>query len=272
MRWAYIINESGVTHISGNNCHFLESEITEVNTNTKEQEVNGVDGVLIGNNTFGSFELTLNFYYDGVDSSDLTLFAEKIKKIVHTREPMYVVHSDFPARKYAFNRASVDWEKITNSDTTFSITFNVYKGYSESLYPTDQFSLGDGKWQFESGLVPDSNIKYKHTRTLFDIFNGSSDTIDPRHGHKLEIRVRLATETGFKIINKKTGDVFEYKGSLKANQSFVIDGGYAYKDEKRCGRQTNHGILKLAPGYNTFEVWGKISNFEIEFVFPFIYR
>ena len=76
----------------------------------------------------------------------------------------------------------------------------------------------------------------------------------------------------FKIINKKTGDVFEYKGSLKANQSFVIDGGYAYKDEKRCGRQTNHGILKLAPGYNTFEVWGKISNFEIEFVFPFIYR
>ena len=272
MRWAYIINESGTTHISGNNCHFLESEITEVNTKSTEQEINGVDGVLIGNNTFGPFELTLNFYYDGVDSSDLTLFAEKIKKIIHTREPMYVVHSEFPARKYAFNRASVDWEKITNSDTTFSITFNVYKGYSESLYPTDQFSLGDGKWQFESGLVPDSNIKYKHTRTLFDIFNGSSDTIDPRHGHKLKIRVRLATETGFKIINKKTGDVFEYKGSLKANQSFVIDGGYAYKDEKRCGRQTNHGILKLSPGYNTFEVWGKISNFEIEFVFPFIYR
>jgi len=272
LRWAYIIDESKVTHISGNNCHFLESEITEVNTKTKEQEISGVDGVLVGANTFDAFELTLKFYYNGVDNSDLILFTEKIKRIIHTRNPMYVVHSEMARRKYAFNSAKIEWEKITNSDVTFSIVFNCFKGYSESLYPTDQFSLGDGKWQFESGLVPDSNIKYKHTRTLFDIFNGSSDTIDPRHGHKLKIRVRLATETGFKIINKKTGDVFEYKGSLKANQSFVIDGGYAYKDEKRCGRQTNHGIITLAPGYNTFEVWGKISDFEIEFIFPFIYR
>ena len=272
MRWAYIIDESEVTHISGKGCHFLESEITEVNTKTKEQEISGVDGVLVGTNTFDAFELTLKFYYDGVDNSDIILFTEKIKRIVHARRPMYVVHSEMPGRKYAFNSAKIEWEKITVSDMTFSIVFNCYKGYSESLYLTDQFSLIDGKWQFESGLVPDSTIKYIHSRSLFEIFNGSNDTIDPRHGHRLKIRVQLATDTGFKIVNKATGDVFEYKGTLKANQSFILDGGYAYKDEKRCGRQTNHGIITLAPGYNTFEVWGKISDFKIEFIFPFIYR
>lgn len=272
MRWAYIIDESGVTHISGNDCHFLESEITEVNTKTTEQEIAGTDGVLVGANTFDSFELTLKFYFDGVDSSDLILFTEKIKKIIHTRKPMYVVHSELPARKYAFNRASVDWEKITNSDTTFSITFNVYKGYSESLYMTDQFSLGDGKWQFESGLVPDRNIKYKHTRQKFSIYNGSSDTINPRMRHQLQIWIRLKTTTGFRLVNKTTGDVFEYKGKLDTNQSFLIDGAYPYIEKKRCGRLTNHGLITLAPGYNDFEIWGTVSNVEMQFIFPFIYR
>ena len=82
MRWAYIMHEEKKTFISENNCHFLESEITEVNTRTKEQEISGGDGVLVGANTFGSFELSLNFYYDGTDSNDLKLFVEKLKKIM----------------------------------------------------------------------------------------------------------------------------------------------------------------------------------------------
>ncbi|MDN6699371.1 MAG: phage tail family protein [Staphylococcus equorum] len=88
MRWAYIINGSEKTFISQNNCHFLESEITEVDTRTKEQEIAGGDGVLVGSNTFGPFELTLKFYYDGIDKSDLILFTEKIKGIIHTRNAM----------------------------------------------------------------------------------------------------------------------------------------------------------------------------------------
>lgn len=259
-----------LTNIKGLKFLDFEEEGVEVQTNT--QSVNGVDGVLMGPSTFGPFSLVLNFAFKGVDIKDYHLVKQKLRGLLFTREPYYVWHSDMPGKKYAVYCEENTIENLTSSFGTFSLKFVVFKGYSESLYPTDQFSLGDGKWQFENGLVPDSDIKYKHTRTLFEIFNGSSDTIDPRHSHKLKIRVRLATETGFKIINKETGDVFEYTGKLKANQSFVIDGGYAYKDEKRCGRQTNHGILRLAPGYNTFEVWGKISNFEIEFVFPFIYR
>lgn len=251
---------------------FLDYVDGDVQIKNNNLEINGVDGTLPSASSFSSYELELRCIFKGVDTKDYHLFKQKLRTIVYRRDPYYIWHSDAPGKKYAVIPISTDVENIYDRNGEITLKFNVFKGYSESLYLTDQFSLGDGKWQFENGLVPDNDIKYKHTRTLFKIFNGSSDTIDPRHSHKLKIRIRLATETGFKIINKETGDVFEYTDELKANQSFVIDGGYAYKDEKRCGRQTNHGILRLAPGYNTFEVWGKISNFEIEFVFPFIYR
>ena len=276
MKWAYIIDDSEVTSISGNRCHFLESEITDVDTKTKEQEIAGGDGVLIGANNFGSFELTLKFYYDGVDDSDLILFTEKIKRIVHTRNAMYVVHSDIPGRKYAFNSAKIEWEKITNSDMTFSIVFNCYKGYAESLYDTDQFSLMSDNWQFGSGLVPDDTISYNHTRTNFEIFNGSSDTINPRMRHRLKIYIQLNAKNGFRLVNKTTGDIFDYKKEIDINTPLTLEGGYPFlhvnTSKIRCGRSTNHGIITLAPGYNKFEIWGNTSNVNIKFIFPFIYR
>lgn len=276
MKWAYIIDDSGVTSISGNRCHFLESEITEVNTTTKEQEIAGGDGVLIGANNFGSFELTLKFYYDGVDSSDLILFTEKIKRIVHTRNAMYVVHSDIPGRKYAFNSATIEWEKITDSDLTFSIVFNCYKGYAESLYDTDQFSLMSDNWQFGSGLVPDDTISYNHKKAKFEIFNGSSDTINPRLRHKIKIYIQLDAPNGFELVNRTTGDIFKYTKEITTSTPLTIEGGYPFlhvnMSKIRCGRSTNHGIITLAPGYNKFEIWGNISNVNIKFIFPFIYR
>lgn len=234
--------------------------------------INGLDGELPGAISFAPFNLILRFGVDGHDTEDVYLAEQKLRNLFFKRNYYFVITSDLPNKKFAVSNPTITPTVKDSSSIELEVTFQVYKGYSESLYLTDQFSLGDGKWQFENGLVPDNTIKYKHTRSLFDIFNGSNDTIDPRHSHELKIRIRLATDTGFKLVNKETGDVFEYKGKLKANQSFLIDGGYPYKDQQRCGRQTNHGIIKLAPGYNTFEVWGKISNFEIEFVFPFIYR
>ncbi|MCD8872132.1 phage tail domain-containing protein [Staphylococcus gallinarum] len=267
-----ITNDKTINLTDFDNFIYLDFVENDVQMNTNTTEINGVDGVLTGASNFAPFDLELNFIFLGVDIKDYHLFKSKLRSIVYQRDPYYVWHSDMPGKKYAVLPSATEIEDLYSRNGKVTLKFSVFKGYSESLYLTDQFSLGDGKWQFENGLVPDSDIKYKHTRTLFEIFNGSSDTIDPRYSHKLKIRIRLATETGFKVINKETGDVFEYTGKLKANQSFVIDGGYAYKDKKRCGRQTNHGILRLAPGYNTFEVWGKISDFEIEFVFPFIYR
>ena len=259
-----------LTNIKGLKFLDYEEEGVEVQTNT--QSVNGVDGVLMGPSTFGPFNLVLNFSFKGVDNKDYKLVKQKLRGLLFQRDPFYIWHSDSPGKKYAVYCEENSIENLTPIFGTFSIKFVVYKGYSESLYPTDQFSLGDGKWQFESGLVPDRNIKYKHTRQKFSIYNGSSDTINPRMRHQLQIWIRLKTTTGFRLVNKTTGDVFEYKGKLDTNQSFLIDGAYPYIEKKRCGRLTNHGLITLAPGYNDFEIWGTVSNVEMQFIFPFIYR
>lgn len=274
-RWLKLITENGTVVVQEEIPGLLflgarESPPVTISNNVKMQ---GVDGELPGTINYDPFNLTIYLGFDGYDIEDVGLAEQKIRGLFNTRTRYYVVHSQTPCKKYAVDPPDIGPPEFLDATAlTFEITFTVYKGYSESLYDTDQFSLIDGKWQFESGLVPDNTIKYIHNRSLFDIFNGSQDTINPRYSHRLKIRIQLETDTGFKLVNKATGDVFEYKGTLKANQSFILDGGYAYKDEKRCGRQTNHGIITLAPGYNTFEVWGKISNFEIEFIFPFIYR
>lgn len=272
MRWAYIIDESEEITITGNGCHFLESEIIDVETRTKEQEMPGRDGVLVGSNTFGSFELTLKFYYEGADSSDLLLFTEKIKKIVHTRQPMYVVHSEMPGRKHAFNSAKIEWEKITNSDVTFSIVFNCYKGYSESLKDTSDIDFLSEYWQYENGVVSDE-ITYKFNSKRFRVFNGSSDTINPIIGHKLKIRIKGSGSNGFRIINHMTGDRFEYTGSLKSYQTFEINNVHPLIDNRRVGYLTNYEWISLKEGFNNIEIEGiGLTIDSVEFIFDFIYR
>lgn len=251
---------------------FLDATEEDVETNVNSLEIKGTDGVMMGPSTFGPFKLILRFSYIGEDITDYKLVKTKLRNLLYQRNPYYVVHSDMPGKKYAVYCENNAIEDLTSKFGTFEMTFQVYKGYSESLYKTDQYSLMSDKWQFENGVMPDADIKYKHTRQKFSIYNGSSDTINPRMRHQLKIWIRLKTNIGFKLVNKTTGDVFEYKGKLETNQSFLIDGAYPYIEKERCGRLTNHGLITLAPGYNDFEIWGTVSDFEIQFIFPFIYR
>ena len=254
------------------NLRFLDAKEEDVETIVNSQEIRGTDGVMIGPSNFGPFKLILRFSYLAEDITDYKLMKSKLRSILYQRKTYYVIHSDMPSKKYAVYCESNAIEDLTSKFGTFEVTFQVYKGYSESLYKTDQFSLLSDKWQFESGIMPDREISYKHTRQKFSIYNGSSDTIDPRMRHDLQIWIRLNTTTGFKLVNKTTGDIFEYKGKLQTNQSFLIDGAYPYIENKRCGRLTNKAIVTLAPGYNDFEIWGSVSHVNLQFIFPFIYR
>ena len=157
---------------------------------------------------------------------------------------------------------------------TFSIIFSCFKGYSESLKETDEFSLSSGKWQLENGLLADDNIKYKHNTNKFQIYNGSSDTIAPfPHRHKLIIKLNVNAPKGFKLINRTTGDTFEQKKAITKSKQIIINGIYPTIDGKRVGIDTNHEWLSLTPGYNDIEITGTdISEPTAEFIFPFIYR
>ncbi|PTI10691.1 phage tail protein [Staphylococcus xylosus] len=255
------------------NLKFLDfiEEGVEVKPNTVE--MNGTDGLLIGPNSFGPFNLILNFSFKGYDSTDLRLIKQKLRGLLFRREPYYVWHSDLPGKKYAVYCTEDGNESLTNSFATFAITFVVFKGYSESLRDTNDIELLQENVQFEQGLDLADKLKYKHSEKSFSIFNGSTDIIDPLKRHKLIIQMSVESPNGFKIRNKTTGDVFEYKKKIKKTQKFILNGVYPYVDKKRVGIDTNYSYLTLATGINNIVIEGDgVEQVDIEFIFNYIYR
>ena len=253
---------------------FLDFEEEDVDARVNTTEIQGMDGVLMSPFSFGPFNLKLRFFYRGTDSKDYRLMKQKLRGMLFKRTPYFINHSDMPGIKYAVYCEENAITDIAHKYGEFEITFVVYKGYSESLYETNQYDKTSDKWQFGNGLLVNDDIKYKHNATSFRIFNGSSDTIAPfPHRHKLVIKINVNAPNGFKLHNRTTGDVFEYKKAIKSNQQLIINGVYPTINGKRVGINTNHEWLSLAPGYNDIEITGTdITQSTVEFIFPFIYR
>lgn len=252
---------------------FLSHVEEDVDVQPNTQEINGVDGILLGPSTFGPFNLVLNFSFKGLDTKDLKLYKQKLRNILYQREPYYVWHSDAPGKKYAVYCDSNDNDDLTNSFATFKVTFVVFRGYSESLKDTRQFSLSSGDWQFEAVARADDSIKYTHTSDYFDIYNGSSDTIDPLLRHKLQIQIKADAPEGITIRNLTTEDKFVYKKPLTPSKTLTIQGVHPLLDGNRVGIDTNWQWITLAPGYNTIKIEDdSIKSVETQWSFNFIYR
>lgn len=274
-KWVKMITENGTTDLTDiDGLMYLDFKEEDVESRINLQEISGVDGGLLSPISFAPFNLILRFVYSGVDVTDYHLLKKQLRSMLYSRTPFYIVHSDMPGMKYAVITDSTAVEDLYGRNGEFEITFTVYKGYSESLYETNQYDKTSDKWQFGNGLLVNDDIKYKHNTTSFKIFNGSSDTIAPfPHRHKLIIKLNVNAPNGFKLHNRTTGDVFEYKKAITKSKQIIINGIYPTIDGKRVGIDTNHEWLTLVPGYNDIEIIGTdITEPTAEFIFPFIYR
>lgn len=254
---------------------FLDYNEEGVEVQVNSTEMKGRDGVgLLGPATFGPFNLVLRFFYSGQDLNDYKLIKQKMRGLLFRREPYLIVHSDQPGKKYSVYCDENAIEDIGTRFGIFEVKFVVYKGYSESLLDTGQYSLSNAnKWQFEGGNLSDSNIKYKHTTTNFRIYNGSTDAINPTLGYEMKIKINVDAPNGFKLTNNTTGDVFEYKKAIKKNQQLVIDGVHPIINKQRVGKDTNWGWINLKEGINDIEITGKsLGSSTVEFIFNFVYR
>ena len=273
-KWVRIFDEKEnqyITDIEG--LRFLDYEEEGVENRVNATEIQSVDGVLLSPSTFGPFNLKLRFFYRGADITDYKLVKQKLRGMLFKRTPYFINHSDMPGIKYAVYCEENAITDIAHKYGEFEITFVVFKGYSESLMTTDNFSLNSDYWQFGNGLVTDPNIKYVHTKRKFQIYNGSTDTVTPIHRHQLITTMNINAPNGFTLHNKTTGDKFTYKKKIRDTDTVVLNGVYPFKNKKHCGIDTNHEYITLAEGYNDFEVLGDgVEVKEIKFTFNFVYR
>lgn len=271
--WVKIIDENGERYIDEfEGLMFLDAKVSYPSENENSIVINGVDGMLPGAINFAPFNLILRFGYDGIDVNDTNLFEHHFRSLFNRRKPYAIVTSQLPGIKYSVNSASVNPTVKDFCSLELEVTLRVYKGYSESVNTTGKNFNFESNWMLENGVPLDLIPKYHHRTRNFQIWNGSTDTVDPRMRHKLKILIKTTSTNGFEILNSTTGDKFKYNKSINYNSNFVIEGVYAYKDGLRVGIDTNRGIITLAPGLNNFQINGDIKQIDIIFEFPFIYR
>lgn len=251
---------------------FLDYDEDGVEVRANIVETKGRDGVMVGKPSFGPYKLILRFFYAGIDLQDYNLFKHKLRGILFRRDPFYIVHSDMPGKKYAVYCEENSITDIGHKYGTFEVSFNVFKGFSESLKTTLDTDFLTDNWQFEDGLITDRDISYSHKSKGFQIWNGSNDIIDPLD-HRLIIKIKADAPNGFYMINHMTGERFEYYGSLTKSQTLILKGVHPIIGSSRVGFNTNFNWITLEKGMNNIEIDGKnVSNVSAEFDFNFVYR
>lgn len=275
-KWFEIIAEDETFYLNDYDGLIIDTiSKTQPNGNTQTTKIESLDGEIPDFTTYGEYDLEVEMLFRGIDKKDVDLFIFKINNKLSKRVPYYVRHSDLPFIKFAvYPSPKIETTKVTRKDWEIKITFTCYKGYSESYKTVKDMNFLDDNWQFEQNLKFDNDIKYEHTSENFDIYNGSSDTIDPSLNHFLKIVVNANAKDGITIKNNTTGDEIIYKSKLKKDDDFVIDGVYPFVNGNRVGRYTNFEWLTLAKGYNNISVLGTDVNDppNVKFDFNFIFK
>ena len=114
---------------------FLNSNEDDVQIKSNTQEVNGIDGLMVGSSTFAPFELELECVFSGQDVMDYRLFKSKLRALIYRRKPYYVWYSDMPGKKYAV---------LPNGSNTLMnhVIYTVKSDYVEPIHRLDQETVG----------------------------------------------------------------------------------------------------------------------------------
>lgn len=250
--------------------HLLDVDVSPAQTVNQTMTINGTDGELTFFNTYAPYTLEMSCFIESIDTTEQDFFETELRQKIHTRGPFYVRHGRMPNIKYAVNKVEYAKEESGRNYLKFKLIFNVFKGYSESHRTTvDYLNSDSDQWQFGTNLLSDELPVYIHTKNNFKIYNASSVAITPVMRHSLDIALTCVGNP--KVKNLTTGDVFIYNKTLNKKDVLLISGVYPFLNNNNCGRDTNHGIITLAPGWNEFFIEGAES-INIAFSFSFIFR
>lgn len=239
---------------------------------TTYEQIAGSDGNVDNGTTFGTRTITAKFYLDAKDYIDYTLAQKETWQTLFDYDPYYITWSRMPGIRFLVHIKPFEFSSISQISGTFDIDFEAFKGFAESVGRTDEdpIDMDSDKWQMVGqGFVLDEDLVYTNIPgNSFKIFNAGDITIDPRK-HDLTISIQGAGKPTLK--NLTTGDMFTYNKALASGDTLTIDGVYPLLNGVHCGRDTNHGLLTLAPGWNQFQLTG-LTNPKSSFGFRFLYK
>lgn len=255
-------------------------ECVEINRSSPTVEYNNLnyetdDGERETRNAvFNPFEIEVKIFVKHKNEYDKALKRSELDNLLVSRRSFYIVNELMPGKRYPVQTMSVEPEEELRDSTIYSVVFNCFKAYSESIESTMcKQDVTTQSWQFSQGLLP-IDYEYSFKRSNFSIFNIGDFAIDPRRKHYLRIVLKGESDGKVTITNKTNNTRFVYDKSLSSKKGETIEllGIEPYKNGVSCGIDCNKiGPIILEPGENKIQVQNT-SDIEVFFDFRFLYR
>ena len=257
--------------------------VSSVNVEGIYSEVEGRAGTVDYGADFGSRTITVPFYYKASDLHDVPLLRDELFGLVVSSEPFYVREMRRLTYQTGENLFVGGKRYLVRISGNFDIDQEFKYGFGELVFETVGLpfaeSIGTTQdieknglrysqelWSYGMGLLYESSSqKYQHRGKTFEIYNAGDVGVHPFEQY-LSITVDNVAK-GYRLLNKTTGEVFEYKGN--STGKLLLNGPNITLNGLQCFRDTNRNYISLESGWNEFEQ-NMIKN--VNFDFRFYYK
>ncbi|MGE6894481.1 distal tail protein Dit [Priestia flexa] len=249
----------------------LTFEPSGVEHSHQTETIDGTDGLIRTNTTYGARELTATFFVKEDSYMLFQLLMDELNMLFATKEEVVLIDSRKPGKQWrAVVNSTLSIEKLNRTKGMFEIKFLSPRTYCESVGTTlDPFTFDADVWQIGMNLPSDRELIYKHNTNQFGIYNAGIH-LEPKKRFPLRILFKGASNN-LTIRNVTTGETFIYSGSTASGDTVLLDGIQHFKNSSNIFTYTNHKVISLMSGWNQFEITGTNGSFEIIFDFRFYY-
>lgn len=256
----------------------LDLLVSSIEKERKEQQIDGVPGVIDYGYNYKGREIKMNFmteHYHG--TFDHRLQRDEIYNLFDEYPFLYVSDDTVPSRVLKITvDGSFTPERYGYWYSTFEVDARITglpfwrTKYTTQEIESSGYSAIVEKYGMADGINVDY-LPYKFTTNEFTVWNGGNVTIDPRN-MPLKIKMKyLLTDGNFKLTNKTTGETFEYYAPRTGN-TVDLDGVQAIVGyQLNRLRETNRKFISIVPGINEIEYSGGTMD-DIQFDFPFYFK
>lgn len=238
----------------------LDLLVSSIEKERKEQQIDGVPGVVDYGYNYKGREVKMNFmteHYHG--TFDHRLQRDEIYNLFDEYPFLYVSDDTVPSRMLKITvDGSFTPERYGYWYSTFEVDARITglpfwrTKYTTQEIESSGYSAIVEKYGMADGIHVD-HLKYRYDKNEFTVWNGGNVTVDPRN-MMLKLNLVNVTTTGnLTIENVTTGEKFIYKEAI-SKENLTIDGTKVLIGTSNKLRDTNRKFISLVKGVNKIKI------------------
>lgn len=205
-------------------------------------------GPVFGKSYYGTRTLDVKMYYKAKGIADFYRLRDELNYLFSIKESFYIIFKKAPDKRYLARVASQLNLEPSRTSREFTVSFILEKPFAESV----------------------QRYSFVYNTLTFKVNNDGNEVIDPR-AYDLEIKLKGEFASIVTIKNNTTNETFSLKAGLKSTDTLILRDAKAYINGTSVFKNTNHKVLTLAPGENSFSITGGTVS-SVEILTRFLYR